>query len=256
MQEKHLIRKKKIYFAFVDLEKAFDRVPRSVLWWAMRKLGIDECIVKLVNVMYDSANSRLKVNTCFSERFEVTVGVHQSYVLSPLHFAIVMEALSRECRIGCPWELLYADDLVIMSDNLEDLRTQLQVWRTSLDTRGLRINVAKTKIICSSGLIWPYGVCSKGAAVNSILCQTCNLWIHKRCSGVHETLKKESMFQYKKCKGESAPNDSLNSTQVHVDENTIKAVPTFQYLGDLIGESGGCVDATSACITAAWKGFR
>ena len=50
MQEKHLIRKKKIYLAFVDLEKAFDRVPRSVLWWNMRKLGIDEWIVRLVKV--------------------------------------------------------------------------------------------------------------------------------------------------------------------------------------------------------------
>ena len=42
MQEKHLVRKKKIYFTFVDLEKAFDCVPCSTLWWAMRKLEIDE----------------------------------------------------------------------------------------------------------------------------------------------------------------------------------------------------------------------
>ena len=115
MQEKQLIRKKKIYFAFADLEKAFDRVPCSVLWWAMRNLGIDEWIVRLVKVLYDGANSRVRVNDCFSERFEVTVGIHQGSVLRPLLFAIVMEALSRECRIGCPRELLYADDLVIMN---------------------------------------------------------------------------------------------------------------------------------------------
>ena len=67
----------------------------------MRKLGIDEWIVRLVKVMYDGANSRIRVNSCFSERFEVTVGLHQGSVLSPVLFAIVMEALSRECRIGC-----------------------------------------------------------------------------------------------------------------------------------------------------------
>ena len=66
----------------------------------------------------------------------------------------------------------------------------------------------------------------------------------------------ESMFRWKKYKGESAPTDSLNSTQVHVGEDTFEAVPTFQYVGDVIGESCGCVDATCARITAAWKSFR
>ena len=72
----------------------------------MRKLGIDEWIVRLVTVMYDGANSRVKVSDCFNEMSEVTFGVHQGYVLSPLLFAIVMEALSRDCRISCPWEIL------------------------------------------------------------------------------------------------------------------------------------------------------
>ena len=128
MQEKHFIKKKKIYFAFVDLEKAFDRVSRSILWWAMRKLGIDKWIVRLLKIMYDRPHSRVRVNVCFSERFKVTVGVYQGSVLNPLLFAIVIEALSRECCIGCPWELLHADNLVIMSDNLEDFEIQLQAW--------------------------------------------------------------------------------------------------------------------------------
>ena len=59
-----------------------------------------------------------------------------------------------------------------------------------------------------------------------------------------------------KCKGESAPTGSLNFTQVHTVEDTVEAVPTFQYFGDVIGESDDCVDATSACITTAWKSFR
>ena len=64
------------------------------------------------------------------------------------------------------------------------------------------------------------------------------------------------MFRCKKCKGESAPTGSLNFTQVHPGEDTVEAVPTFQYFGDVIGESDDCVDATSACITTAWKIFR
>ena len=42
LQEKYLTVNKQIYMAFVDLEKAFDRVPQKVIWWAMRKLGVEE----------------------------------------------------------------------------------------------------------------------------------------------------------------------------------------------------------------------
>ena len=52
------------------------------------------------------------------------------------------------------------------------------------------------------------------------------------------------MFRCKNCKGESAPTGILNFTQMHAGEDTFEAVPTFQYLGDVIGESGGCIDAT------------
>ena len=64
------------------------------------------------------------------------------------------------------------------------------------------------------------------------------------------------MFRCKKCKGESTPTGSLNFMQVHTGEDTVEAVPTFQYFGDVIGESDDCVDTTSACITTAWKSFR
>ena len=94
----------------------------------MRKLGVDEWIVRLMKVMYDGANSRLRLNDYFGERFEVTVDVHQGSILTPLLFAIVIEALSLECLIGCPWELLCSDDLVVMSDNLENLKNQLVLW--------------------------------------------------------------------------------------------------------------------------------
>ena len=93
MQEKYLAKKLLLFFAFVDLEKAFDRVPRSVIWWAMRKLGIDEWIIKIVQAMYANPRSSFRVNNSYSESFDVKVGVHQDSVLSPLLFIIVLEAL-------------------------------------------------------------------------------------------------------------------------------------------------------------------
>ena len=115
LQEKYLAVNKRLYMAFLDLEKAFDRVPRKVIWWALRKLGVEEWIVRLVQGMYANARSRVRVGEGFSKEFEVKVGVHQGSVLSPLLFIIVLEALSHEFRACVPWEDLYADDLVIIA---------------------------------------------------------------------------------------------------------------------------------------------
>ena len=108
LQEKYIAANKLLYFAFVDLEKAFDRVPRKVLWWALRSLRVEECAVRVIQGMYSNARSRVRVNGQYSEEFGVGVGVHQGSVLSPLLFILVLEALSREFRSGVPWELLYA----------------------------------------------------------------------------------------------------------------------------------------------------
>ena len=48
LQKKHLVAGKPLYLAFIDLEKAFDRVPRKVILWSMRTLKIDEWLVKIV----------------------------------------------------------------------------------------------------------------------------------------------------------------------------------------------------------------
>ena len=130
LQEKYMAKNKKLYF--VDLEKAFDRVHREVLWWALRKMGIEEWLVKVVQSMYQDVRSRVCVNSEFREDFEVKVGVHQGSVLSPLMFIIVLEALSREFCTGCHWELLYADDLVLVAESVEVLLEKLKMWKEGI----------------------------------------------------------------------------------------------------------------------------
>ena len=132
LQEKYLGRRKNLYLAFVDLEKAFDRVQRRVVWWAMRKLGVDEWLVKIVQSMYMNARIRVRVNDSLSEEFSVKVGVHQGSVLSPLLFIMVLEALSIEFRTGCPWEVLYADDLVLVAETMEELVGKFEKWKKGL----------------------------------------------------------------------------------------------------------------------------
>jgi len=57
IQEKYVCKGKKLYFAFVDLEKAFDRVPREVTRLALRKAGVEEWLVNAVMAMYEGAET-------------------------------------------------------------------------------------------------------------------------------------------------------------------------------------------------------
>jgi len=60
MQETFKAKVKKICFGFVDLEKAFARVLREVIRWAMRKLGVEEWLVLAVMSMYTGAKNSFK----------------------------------------------------------------------------------------------------------------------------------------------------------------------------------------------------
>ena len=101
------------------LEKAFDRVPREVISWAMRKLGDEQWLVSAVMSMYTGAKTVVRTVYCNSKGFEVKVGMHQGSALSPLLFVIVMETISREFRVALPWELLY--DLAVIAETEEEL---------------------------------------------------------------------------------------------------------------------------------------
>ena len=151
--------------------------------------------MRLMQGMYANARRRVRVGEGYIEKFEVKVGVHQGSVLSPLLFIIVLEALSQEFRSGVPWEDLYADDLVIIAELLEECVRRLLTWKEAMEKKGLRVNAGKTKImICGMGLDllqssdeFPCAVRCTGV---DIFCNGCKHWVHKKCSGLKH-LKKD-----------------------------------------------------------------
>ena len=264
LQEKYIAARKPLYLAFVDLEKAFDRVPRKVLWWAMRSLGVEEWAVRVVQGMYSNARSQVRVNGQHSKEFGVGVGVHQGSVLSPLLFTMVMEALSREFRTGVPWELLYADDLVIIADSLEECISKVKAWKAKLEAKGLRVNLPKTKLMISGlGLDvlkdsgkYPCAVCRSGVGANSIECSHCKLWVHKKCSGISGSLTADPGYTCPRCRGDARPIDGRPITVVEVDGTNLDVESSFCYLGDMMCAGGGCERAIAARCCAAWGKFR
>ena len=57
VQEKFLGKQKELWIAFEDLERAFDRVPRDVLWWALRRVGVEEWLIKVIKSMYEGCTT-------------------------------------------------------------------------------------------------------------------------------------------------------------------------------------------------------
>ena len=142
--------------------------------------------------MYTNARSHVRVNGQYSEEFGVGFGVHQGSVPSPLLFILVLEALSPEFPTGVLWELLYAGDLTVIADTLEECITKLKAWKNGMENRGLRVNIKKKKLMISgtglnmlrdSGAL-PCAVCRSGVGANSISCSQCKLWVHKKCSNI------------------------------------------------------------------------
>ena len=143
-------KRKDLFFAFVDLEKAFDRVTKEVVRWALRQLGMEEWLVQTVMTMYERVRTVVRTKQGYSTEFEVKVGVHQGSVLSPLLFVAVMEVVTRGVKEGLPWELLYADDLVLVAQSKEEeLREKILQWKECMELKGLKVNIEKTKVMRS-----------------------------------------------------------------------------------------------------------
>ncbi|VDP34836.1 unnamed protein product [Heligmosomoides polygyrus] len=145
--EKHREKQKSVHIAFLDLEKAFDRVPREVIWYALRHHGVPEELIEWVRILYSCPKSRVQAAAGTSMEFPISVGVHQGSALSPLLFVVVMDAITRGLQNPVSWTLLYADDVMLASENKYELEREVQAWCDRLERFRLKLNVKKTEYL-------------------------------------------------------------------------------------------------------------
>ncbi|KAK3540323.1 hypothetical protein QTP70_029591 [Hemibagrus guttatus] len=148
LMEKYRDGQRELHCVFVDLEKAYDRVPREELWYCMRKSGVAEKYVRVVQDMYERSRTVVRCAVGQTEEFKVEVGLHQGSALSPFLFAIVMDQLSEEVRQPSPWTMMFADDIVICSKSREQVEENLERWRFALERRGMKVSRSKTEYMC------------------------------------------------------------------------------------------------------------
>ena len=126
LMEKYREGQRELHCVFVDLEKAYDKFPREELWYCMRKSGIVEKYVQLVQDMYEENETVVRCAAGTTESFKVKVGLHQGSALNRFLFAVTMDRLTDEVRRKPPWTTLFADDIVICEETRKEMEQRLE----------------------------------------------------------------------------------------------------------------------------------
>ncbi|KAL7632233.1 UNVERIFIED_CONTAM: hypothetical protein RMT77_017449 [Armadillidium vulgare] len=142
---------KEMYIAFIDLEKAFDTVPREKLWETLRDpfYEVEPKLTRVIRGMYETSESAVRTAHGIGDWFPVRSGVRQGGVMSPLLFVIYMDRCIREVDMGDELGvvLAYADDIAVVTRNRETLQQAMERWGDVFRREGMRVNKGKTEVM-------------------------------------------------------------------------------------------------------------
>ena len=153
---------------FIDLEKAYDRVPRTELWCCMRELRIPEVYIRVVQDMYKDYQPIVRCVVGTTKAFPVEVGLHQGSALSPFLFAIIMNRLTDGVRKGAPWTMMFADDIMLCSEDREDVEFDVERWKFAMERRGMKASRSKTEYLCINEMEKDIRVCTGGRELKKV----------------------------------------------------------------------------------------
>ncbi|GJV94485.1 retrovirus-related pol polyprotein LINE-1 [Tanacetum coccineum] len=126
-------RQRDLHFAFLDIEKAYDSVPRELIWKTLIEKGTPRKYIRVIKDMYDGVKTR-------------------GSTISPHLFAMILDDLSRGIQEDIPWSMIFVDDIVLFSESAEGLNNRLENWRESLEKNGLSVSREKTEYLrCDFG---------------------------------------------------------------------------------------------------------
>ena len=213
--EKYLRKGKDVFWAFMDLEKAYDRVDRNGMWEVLRQYGVSGKLLQAVKSLYVNSRACVRVGSEVSESFEVHTGLRQGCVMSPWLFNIYMDGVVKEVseRVqgsglgligedGLRYEvsqLLFADDTALVADSVEELERLVHEFDRVCKKRKLKVNVGKSKVM------------------------------------------------------KSTRDANAGALQISLNGEVLEEVRKFSYLGSCVESSNGCVEEVAARVEKGYQ---
>ena len=115
------------------------------MWECLRLAEISECYIKIIQDMYDGATTTVRSAAGLTKEFKLGVGL-------PFLFAIIIDRLTEDIRKDAPWDMLFADDIIIFRQNHRELEEDLKIWRNALERRGPKVSRSKTEYLRVGGV--------------------------------------------------------------------------------------------------------
>ena len=194
------IERKKLFVAFIDFRKAYDRVNRSLLLLKLQKLGITALFYRNLKTIYKSIVYLIKVKGGHLEPISSICGLKQGGVLSPLLFNLFIDDIKMIFDESCDpikvlgdhiTHLLYADDLILFSSTQSGLKECLAKLEQYCDKSQMEVNIKKSQVIIFN----PSGqkLCGPKFYFKQQLLEIvksyCYLGVEFTCSGTFRTAK-------------------------------------------------------------------
>jgi Reverse transcriptase (RNA-dependent DNA polymerase) len=144
LMERHR-EQKDLHMIFIDLDKAYDKVLRNIIWWAFEKKQVSTKYVILIKDMYTNVVTCVRACDGESDIFLIKIGLHQGSVLSSYIFTLVMDKITNDIQGDILWCMLFADDVVLIDESRIGFDQKLELWIQTLESKGFRPSRAKTE---------------------------------------------------------------------------------------------------------------
>ena len=147
---------KNLYFCFIDYAKAFDCVDHNKLWKILKEMGIPDHLTYLLRNLYAGQEATVRTRHGTTDWFQIEKGVHQGCILSPCLFNLYAEYIMQNARLDEAQtgikivkrninNLRYADEITLMAESEEELKSLLMKVKEESEKFGLKLNIQKLR---------------------------------------------------------------------------------------------------------------